>query len=114
MLSLCAVEPDGCRCIGDIVHVVELSSCAGIGGWYIAGPEAIGRRRAWACECGLRDGVVLGPELEPDDVADVGGDLRGFESQTVFAYNDIDVIGDSSASKGESRDGGGETHYDWC
>lgn len=114
MLALCAVEPDGCRGIGDFVCESLVGNSLGVGSRNKAGPEAVVQRLARGGEGGLGDGVVLGPEAESNGVAHICADAIGLEDKLAsLGANGNDVfLCESSASKGGGEDGR-EMHYDW-
>jgi hypothetical protein len=116
MLSLCAVEPDGSRCIGDLVGECPVGNGLGVGGRDETGPEAASRqRRARRGKGSLRNRVVLGPEAERNSVTLGGADAVWLEDKitTPAANSNKMVLCESGASKGGSSEDVGEMHYDW-
>lgn len=116
MLSLCAVEPDGCRGIGDLIGEGRVGNSLGVGGRDETRPEAIVcKRRARSVEGSLRNRVVLGPEAERDSVTLGGADAVWLEDKitTPAANGNKMVLCEGGASKGSSSEDVGEMHYDW-
>jgi hypothetical protein len=102
MLSLRAVEPDGCGCVLDFVGEGPVGNGLSGNGRDVAGEETVVRWRAWLGEGALSDGVVLGPETESDGVTLSSGNGLRDEDEAAGLVGDSDevVFRDSGANQG--------------
>lgn len=77
---------------------------------------AVGQRLAWLVKAGLYDGVVLGKEVEFDQIAGLGDDVLGLEVQAVVGGGRAcpDAVDDTGRSNLESRCGSTETEKCGC
>lgn len=95
MLSLTTIEPHGCS--GVYHHGVSRGGSGGSSDGHEAGVDAgevgvHGDGLAGSVEGGLRDGVVVGGELELDHVADGGFDVVGVVGKGSIAGADLDDV----------------------
>lgn len=115
MLALCAVEPNGSRGIGNLICEGPVGYVLGVHSRDETRPEAVIHRSTWRVEGGLRNGVVLGPEMEGDCVTLCSGDAVGLEDQLagLGSNGNLVVDGKSRANKGSSSEKSSEMHYNW-
>lgn len=112
--SLTAVEPEGAGDVGHGEAVLHEGRRVRGNGLEAGVNTTVAHVRAWVGKRRLRDGVVLRQELEGNDVAVLGSDLRRAVRQcTVLADLDGDGLGKGSTNEGESSEDGSETHDDY-
>ena len=114
VLALCAVEPDRCRGVLDLVWKGCRRNSLHVGRWDEATPEAILHGLARVGKGSLGDGVVLGPEREGDSVALSGLEAVWLKDKITGLGTDKDLVVrcKGSAGHGRSSEDGGEMHYD--
>lgn len=112
---LAAVVPEGLGVLdGELEHVGRLAL---LGGEVEAGEDAgaAGERLARLVERRLHHGVVLGQEVELDEVADFGDDVLRLEVQTAVLDGAAgeDAVDDARGADGGGC-GGGEAEEEGC
>jgi len=114
MTSLLAVEPERRRGILDGDTPDGEGGSVGGDGHKARGDTRCGRglERARVGKGRLRDGVVLGVELEVDCVASIEIDAGGVEGKLAIRTNSNGNVGCGSKGGGRSdKESGGETHF---
>lgn len=108
MPALRAVEPYGCRCIGNSVCKGPVGDRLSALSWNVTRPEAIVHRFARLSECCLSNAVILGPKPESNGVALGGLDAVWHENiLAIFGANSNLVVGrKSGASESSSSEEG--------
>lgn len=116
-VGLRAVVPEGILVLDG--ELEDVGSLTGIGFKVETGEDAVAasKRLAWLVEGGLCNGVVLGEEVEFDQIADLGDNVLGLEVKTrvLSGATGEDAVDDTSradgvgSSGGEAKEGGGKS-----